>query len=77
LPGCPSLEIEGPKEAVFDAANRLDLDWDKRILRNYLEIFDVIRIHENLPFGDVTFRNFAARPAHLAALLPLLEAGAP
>jgi adenylate cyclase class 2 len=77
LPFGDFLEIEGPKAAICDAANRLHLNWNKRILLNYLEIFDVIRRSENLPFSDVTFSNFAARPVHLARLLDLLEAGAP
>lgn len=77
LPFGDFLEIEGPKEAILAAAKRLDLDWDKRILLNYLEIFDVIRKRENLSFADVTFSNFAARPVHLDSLLHLLEAGAP
>lgn len=77
LPFGDFLEIEGPKEAILAAAKRLDLDWGKRILLNYLEIFDVIRKSENLRFTDVTFSNFAARPVQLGSLLPLMEAGAP
>ena len=77
LPFGDFLEIEGPKEAILAAAKRLDLDWDKRILLNYLQIFDVIRKREKLSFADVTFSNFAARPVHLDSLLHLLEAGAP
>lgn len=77
LPFGDFLEIEGPKPAILAAAKRLDLDWDKRILLNYLEIFDVIRKRENLPFADVTFSNFAATAVHIEALLHLLEAGAP
>lgn len=77
LPFGDFLEIEGPPESIFDAAQRLGLDWDKRILLTYLEIFDLIRRRENLPFADVTFGNFAARPVHLGTLLHMLEAGAP
>lgn len=77
LPYGDFLEIEGPKEAICDAARRLGLDWGKRILLNYLEIFELIRKRENLPFADVTFSNFAARPVRLDSLLYLLEAGGP
>jgi adenylate cyclase class 2 len=77
LPFGDFLEIEGPKEAILEAAQRLQLDWGRRILLTYLEIFDVIRQHESLPFTDVTFGNFAARPIQLGALLPMLEAGTP
>jgi adenylate cyclase class 2 len=77
LPFGDFLEIEGPKQAIVDAVKRLDFKWNKRILLNYLEIFEVIRSRENLPFADITFTNFAARPVHLGSLLHLLEAGAP
>jgi adenylate cyclase class 2 len=77
LPFGDFLEIEGPKQAILAAVNHLDFNWNNRILLNYLEIFDVIRRRENLPFADVTFSNFAARPFHLGSLLHLLEAGTP
>ena len=52
------LEIEGTREAIIQFAARLGFDWELRILANYLEIFDLIKSRFNLPFNDVTFRNF-------------------
>lgn len=52
------LEIEGTREAIIRLAARLGFDWELRILANYLEIFALIKRRFNLPFNDVTFRNF-------------------
>lgn len=52
------LEIEGTREAITQFAARLGLDWELRILANYLEIFALIKRRFNLPFNDVTFQNF-------------------
>jgi len=52
------LEIEGGKEEIIGYAALLGLDWNARILINYLELFDILRINLNLSFSDVTFENF-------------------
>jgi adenylate cyclase class 2 len=77
LPFGDFLEIEGTKEAILSAAKRLGLDWHKRILLNYLQIFDVIRNRESLTFADVTFSNFATQPVRVGTMLHLLVADAP
>jgi adenylate cyclase, class 2 len=77
LPFGDFLEIEGPKDAIIDATGRLELDWRKRIVLNYLEIFDQVRMRHNLPFHDVTFDNFAASAVQITAVLHLLEADPP
>jgi adenylate cyclase class 2 len=77
LPFGDFLEIEGPADAIRDAAGRLELDWHKRIVLNYLEIFDRIRARHQLPFNDVTFANFSACTVQIAPWLHLLEAGPP
>jgi adenylate cyclase class 2 len=73
LPFGDFLEIEGSKEAILHFTGRLGLEWSRRILLNYLEIFDLIRSRHNLAFRDATFGNFAGTPIPLQALLPLLE----
>jgi len=75
LPFGDFLEIEGSTDAIPYFTTRLGLEWSRRILLNYLEIFDLIRIRHNLPFHDVTFGNFAAAPIQLESVLPLLETG--
>ena len=77
LPFGDFLEIEGSKDAILHFTGRLGLDWSRRILLNYLEIFELIRNRHDLPFRDATFGNFAGAPIPLDAMLPLMEAGAP
>ena len=67
------LEIEGQKQDIKELASRIGLKWQKRILFNYLEIFDIIRQKSNLPFYDVTFSNFINIRFDLAKYLDLLE----
>lgn len=52
------IEIEGTEESIRKYANILDLDWDKKITLNYLQIFENISKRLMLPFKDVTFENF-------------------
>lgn len=69
------LEIEGSKQRIKDIAAQLELSWEKRILANYLSIFEIIRQDAQLPFTDVTFDNFASHPTAIEPYLPVLEAG--
>lgn len=52
------LEIEGPKEAIPVLAAGMGLDWDCRILENYLGIFAGLKEALRLSFNDITFENF-------------------
>ena len=67
------LEIEGQKDDIKKLASQIGLKWKKRILLNYLAIFDVIRQKSNLPFYDVTFSNFINIRFDLANYIDLLE----
>lgn len=67
------LEIEGQKEDIKKLASQIGLKWKKRILLNYLAIFDVIKQKSNLPFYDVTFSNFINIRFDLAKYLDLIE----
>lgn len=55
------LEIEGPAAQIRPTAQRLGFEWNRRILSNYLEIFEAIRHSLQLPFRDLTFDNFRNR----------------
>ena len=68
------LEIEGQGKEIKESASCLGLQWGKRILLNYLEIFDILRKKMNLNFADVTFENFKTIKADLTTYLDLLEA---
>ena len=37
------LEIEGQKEEIIKYSSLLGLDWDKRILLNYIELFNILK----------------------------------
>jgi adenylate cyclase class 2 len=67
------LEIEGQKKDIKKLASLIGLKWKKRILLNYLAIFDVIRQKSNLPFYDVTFSNFINIRFDVAKYLDLIE----
>ncbi len=77
LPFGSFLEIEGPKEQIRGFAGHLALEWGRRILLNYLEIFEIIRADQDLSFSDVTFANFAGLALDLTSFLPRMEAGRP
>jgi len=71
------LEIEGEKSGIRNVANQLGLRWKERIVLNYLEIFEIIRRQEGLPFNDVTFDNFERTRTRvdIETYLPVLYAG--
>lgn len=69
------LEIEGPQKGIKETAMALGLPWHKRILDNYLSIFETLRKGDHLPFRDVTFDNFKQHPVDIAPYLPNFEAG--
>jgi len=68
------LEIEGPKKGIKTTAHMLGLPWSKRILENYLAIFDVLRKDCGLPFYDVTFYNFKQYQVDITPYLASLQA---
>ena len=76
LPYGDFLEIEGRKESIRQLASQIDLSWEKRILLNYLAIFDILKRQLNLSFYDVTFGNFNNIRFDMAHYLPLIEADA-
>lgn len=59
LPFGNFVELEGAVEALQNVARRLELDWEERILDNYLAIMAGLKEHYQLPFDDCTFTNFA------------------
>lgn len=69
------LEIEGSKESIRSNASAIGLDWDKRIVLNYLAIFDIIRSQADLPYKDVTFDNFKDTQIDFEKYRDLIEVG--
>jgi len=76
MPFGPFLEIEGNRSNIRTLATDLGFSWQKRILWNYLALFEVLRRQHRLPFMDVTFENFQNIRLDIKPHLPLFEAGA-
>ncbi len=68
------LEIEGQEENIENYVSRLGLQWSKRILLNYLEIFEILKSKKKLDFRDVTFDNFKNIEAGITDYLNVIEA---
>lgn len=76
LPYGDFVEIEGPPEAIRTAAAQLQLPWARRILTNYLHIFETMRQTLDLRFRDLTFANFRGTPDALEDIIHRFEASA-
>ena len=68
------LEIEGTEKKIRHYAAQLGLSWHKRILLNYLEIFEIMRKNFDLDFNDLTFKNFETVRIDFAAFADTLKA---
>ena len=68
------VEIEGPPRDIKRLAAQLDLPWDRRILMNYLQIFELLKDRLKLDFTDVSFDNFATITVNLTEFLDELVA---
>ncbi len=62
------IELEGDEAAIREAAGELSLNWNLRILENYLVLMDQLRDRHNLPFNDLTFANFDGLDVSVADL---------
>ena len=60
LPFGDFVELEGDERAIRNAADKLALNWDERILEDYLALMARLKSLHDLPFDDLTFANFAA-----------------
>ncbi len=67
------LEIEGQAEDIKKYVSGLGLQWRKRILLNYLEIFEIIKEKKKLGFKNVTFDNFKKIKVDIADYLNIIE----
>lgn len=67
------LEIEGSKDGILEAAAMLNLDWENRILTNYLHMFSIIKQNLGLSFNDLTFDNFSNIQIDIISFLPFFQ----
>lgn len=63
------MELEGEEGAIVAAANLLGLDWNQRILANYLYLLALVNEHYGLTIADLTFANFAGLTISIAEVL--------
>lgn len=53
------VELEGPDaEHIYNANQKVGLNWDARILESYTSLFDGLRSTLNFSFRDLSFDNF-------------------
>ena len=69
------LEIEGSRAEIRQLAQRLGLEWPRRILTNYIGIHNLLRKGEGLAFDDITFENYHNVVIKWERYLPALTAG--
>ena len=69
------LEIEGSPETITTMVRQLGLSWNRRILDNYLGMFQRLQGEENLAFTDLTFDNFNQVAIDFNRYLHLFEVG--
>lgn len=69
------LEIEGEKKDIIRFVSILGLSWERRILYNYLAMFEKLKQMLDLSFTDVTFDNFKHINMDFSDYCHLFEAG--
>ena len=69
------LEIEGAKHEILKMVAALGLNWEERILFNYLKMFETVKQKENLRFNDLTFDNFDGVSVDFSRHLSLFTEG--
>lgn len=53
------VELEGAEVGIRTAAEILQLDWNNRIIDNYLALSARLKSHYKLTFDDITFDNYS------------------
>ncbi len=74
LPFGDFIEIEGQPERIRETARQLEFPWRRRILTNYLHIFETLRRDLHLAFQDLTFDNLRTVPAGARDIIRQFEA---
>lgn len=69
LPYGNFVELEGEEGGIKTAVAHLNLNWQNRILTNYLGLMAQLKAHHNLPFNNLTFANFANLNISIADIL--------
>lgn len=70
------LEIEGDENRIRQTSELLGLEWSKRIITNYLAIFETLRKKNGWTFSDLTFTNFKNVVFNFSRYADMFEASA-
>ncbi len=73
LPYGDFIEIEGAPAQIRETARRLEFPWERRILTNYLHIFEELRRHCGYDFTDLTFANLPEPPPEARTIIQQFE----
>jgi adenylate cyclase class 2 len=68
LPYGNFVELEGAETEIHTIALQLGLDWERRIVTNYLQLMSELKQFHQLNFDDITFANFETCDAAVADL---------
>jgi adenylate cyclase class 2 len=63
------IELEGSEARIKAAVATLGIDWEKRIITNYLGLMAQMKEKHKLSFDDLTFANFADLGLSVASVL--------
>lgn len=74
LPYGDFIEIEGAPAQIRETAHRLEFPWERRILANYLQIFEKLRRCCGFDFTDLTFANLPEPPSEARTIIQQFEA---
>ncbi len=69
------LELEGRRRDILKLVPMLNMDWKKRIILNYMQMFEIVKEQEGLNFSDLTFDLFKGLNIEADKYAPLFEAG--
>ena len=76
LPYGNFIEIEGAPKTIRKTARQLQLPWSRRILTNYLHIFEVLRRELGLAYRDLTFKVMPTVPPKAQDIIRRFEVSA-
>ena len=68
LPFGDFVELEGAEADIVAVAQQLGLDWEQRIVTNYLRLMGELKQFHRLDFDDITFANFEQCAARVVDL---------
>lgn len=63
------IELEGEEADIRTLADKLNLDWNARIITNYLGLLAELNARHGLEIQDLTFANFADSDISVADIL--------